>query len=325
MSRGTAMSIRNSRRSPPPPERRGHHLRVHDITRSAGGGDDDIHLRQELGKLVEGDGNPLELRGHLLGPDIGPVGDVDRAHPLADEVAGGQLRHLPGADQEDRFPFQIAEDLFRELHRRVTDGYGVAGDPRLRPNPLGHLKGVVGESVEEDPRRPVIDRHAVGFLHLPQDLRFAHDHGIEARRHAEQMADRLQIPVDVKASLQLGDTEVPLAIDKGLQPSDGPLPVRDAGEDLDPVAGGKVERLPDLRQVHQLRERLVCTFPAGELQPLPDIERGRLMVHADEDKLHRFTRIDGPTRRTASRRSAGWQGTQTPSATRGPPCGPATR
>ena len=177
-------------------------------------------------------------------------------------MAGRQFRHLSCADQKYRLPLEIAEDFFRQFHRCITDGNGIGCNPRLRPNPLGNKEGVVTQPVQEDPCRPVIDRHPVGLFHLPQDLRLSHDHGIEARRDAEKMANRLQIPVHIQASLHIRNVEIPLTVYEGLQPGHGLLAVRYMGDDLHPVAGGKTDRLTDLRQTHQFRESSF-NVPAG--------------------------------------------------------------
>jgi hypothetical protein len=291
----------------PPSEGRGDHLRAHDIPGGAGGGDHDIDLRQGLGNSVEGQGNSLERLRQFLRPFIGPVRDEDVARTLADQVTDCQLRHLPGPDDKDLFPLKVTEDLLRQFDGRVTDRNGVAGDPRLGSDPLRHPEGMVEKPVEEDRCRAVIDRLTIGLLQLPQDLRLPHDHGIETRRHAKEVAYRFPVPVDVKTAPQLLAFEVPLPVDELPKSLDGLLSVRHAGEDLHPVAGGKAERLPDLRKAHQLSER-TGIIPAGELESLPDFERSRFMVHADKNESHLFTRNRGTSGKRASRPSAGRAG-----------------
>ena len=271
-----------------PPEGRGHHLRAHDITRGAGGGDHDIHFGKDLGKAVEGDGNALEQGRHFLGPGIGPVGDADAAHALADEVTGGQLRHLPGPDEEDAFSLEVPEDLLRQFDGRITYRDGVARDPRLLPDAFRHPKGVVQKPVEKDRRRAVFNGMAIGRLELPQDLRLSHDHRIETRRHAKEVAHRFPILVDVETAFQFIASEIALPVDELPELLNRLPSVLHAGEDLHPVAGRKAERFPDFREAHQLAERM-GVIAAGELQPLPDFERGRFMVHADKNEAHSFT------------------------------------
>ena len=65
-----------------------------------GRGDHDVHGGQRRRQLVPRHRGPRQRAGQLLGPGPRAVGDVDRERALLDEVRGGQLAHLAGADQQ---------------------------------------------------------------------------------------------------------------------------------------------------------------------------------------------------------------------------------
>ena len=79
----------------------------------------------------------MQLFGNPFGPLESPVRDQNPAGPVVHEMAGRQLGHLAGPDEENRLALEIAEYLPRQLNCSKADGYGVIGDCRFRPHPLG--------------------------------------------------------------------------------------------------------------------------------------------------------------------------------------------
>ncbi len=205
--------------------------------------------------------------------------------PLCHQVPGGELRHLACAHQKDGSAIEAPQDLLGHLHGGKAHRHGVVGDGRLGAHPLGRAEGVMQKLVEDDPRGLLLHAVAVGLLHLPEDLGLAHDHGIEARGHPEEVAHGVAAAVDVKALLQLGGIEVAVAQDEGLHPGDGLLHVLCTGQDLHPVARRQVEGLLDGRRTQDLLEG-AHPVAAGKGEPLPDLQWRRLMVHADKDDVH---------------------------------------
>jgi len=235
----------------------------------------------------------VDLLGDLHGPRVGAVGHDDVSRPVADQVPRGKLRHLAGAHEQHRPAFQAPQDLLRHLHGGEAHRDGVARDGRLRPHALGRAEGMVEQLVEDDPRGLLFHAAPVGVLDLPEDLGLAHDHGVQARGDPEEVAHGVAAAVDVEALLQLFGGEVAVAQDEGLHPGDGVFHVLGAGEDLDPVARREVEGLLDGRRLEEFLERSRAVA-AGKGETLPDLQRRRLVVHADEDDVHMKNHFPSP-------------------------------
>ena len=77
--------------------------------------------------------------------------------------------------------------LPREVHRDAGDADGARADGGLAAHALGHGEGAVDAAAEQAPQRARGDRGVVGVLHLPEDLRLAEHHRVEARGDAEDV------------------------------------------------------------------------------------------------------------------------------------------
>ena len=120
--------------------------------------------------------NPLEILRQPDGIFIRAVGEDHPPNTILDEVPGGKLRHLAGADEERPFLSKGPEDLLGQLDCGIADGDGVVRNGGLGPRPFGHPEGMVEQLVQYDPGCLVLDTQAVGLFDLPQDLRLPHDH-----------------------------------------------------------------------------------------------------------------------------------------------------
>ena len=60
----------------------------------------------------------------------------------------------------------------------------------------------MGKQVQFRTHGAQVARQLIGGLHLPHDLRLAEHLRVEARRHANQMAGRVLIPIAVDGALQ---------------------------------------------------------------------------------------------------------------------------
>ena len=151
-----------------------------------------------------------DLPGDERGAFLGAVGDEDGGGALLDEVAGGELGHLAGADEQDGLALQRAEDLAREIHRDRGDGDGGAADLRLGADALGYGEGALEQRIERGGDGADFARDGVGLLYLAEDLRLADDHGVERRRDAEEVADGFAVAelVQVRLDSVGGDGEV---------------------------------------------------------------------------------------------------------------------
>lgn len=93
----------------------------------AGGGDDDVGAVGFGVEVVErddagGDVGRAQGVGDFLRASLGAVGDEQRGGALLDEVTGGEVGHFAGADDQDGFAGERAEDFTREVDRDRGDG-----------------------------------------------------------------------------------------------------------------------------------------------------------------------------------------------------------
>ena len=139
--------------------------------------------------------SPLKRRASLTARSRVRLTTTTLATPWPTRCSGRQFRHLAGPDQHDRLVVQLAENLAGQFDRRITDGHGAGADPGLGAHPLGHGKGLVQQSVQDQPADFMLGGVAVGLLELAQDLRLAHDHRIEAGGDQEQVPDGLLVLV----------------------------------------------------------------------------------------------------------------------------------
>ena len=118
------------------------------------------------------------------------VADAERARALAQAARRG-LGHLAGAEQEHGVVAEAAEDAAGEVDRDARDAHRPGADGRLRAHALGHGERAVTHRAERALERPGGDGRLVGLLDLPEDLRLAEHHRVEARRDAEHVLDRV--------------------------------------------------------------------------------------------------------------------------------------
>src|SRR5579883_2936398 len=177
---------------------------------------------------------------------------------LVHEVAGGQFAHFARADEQDALAFERAEDF-------LGDGEGALQKP--------FEVGLYGAHLTAD---------AVGFLDLPEDLRLADDHRIEAGCNTKQMPNGLAFAVFIHVGAHLSDIHAEELAEEAQEVEAGFFMT---GEKLDAVTGGKHHGLTDAGKLMQR----ACGFTQalgrdGKL--FPQLHRSRLVVHAREKDLH---------------------------------------
>src|SRR5205823_15109236 len=86
---------------------------IEDVVRGAAGGQDDVHVTDDLVDCIEGDGLAAKRLRHLVGAFEGSRGEVDVADPLLTEETQGDLAHLACANQQDVPAVEIAQDIGR--------------------------------------------------------------------------------------------------------------------------------------------------------------------------------------------------------------------
>ena len=185
-----------------------------DLLRGAGGADDDVGavgLGVELleGQDLGGAGGAAELGGEALGAGLGAVGDDEIGGAVLDEVAGGELGHLAGADEQDGFSGQGAEDLAGEVDGDRGDGDAGGADLGLGADALGDGEGALEQAFEGAGDGTDLAGDGVGLLDLAEDLGLADDHGVERAGDAEEVADGVALAelVEVRGEGGEGDAE----------------------------------------------------------------------------------------------------------------------
>ncbi len=88
----------------------------------------------------------------------------------------------------------------------ATDATETADEPTAvsRPHPLGDRKGAGQQLIELGIHRSHGARRGIGLLHLAENLRLAHHHGIQARGHAEHMTNGVLFAIFVKMGINHG-------------------------------------------------------------------------------------------------------------------------
>ena len=163
---------------------------------------------------------------------------------------------------------------------------------------LATLKARVTTPSSIPETRPASLRHGVRGFELPQDLRFAHHHGIQAGRHAEQVMDGLAALAIVEMPRhRRGARGFPVAQKRA---DDFPrvIAVGRRYGDLHAVAGGKDQRFLHAVARLKVRQRLRQRFLA-EGEPLPHFHGRRLVAHAGNQELHGLNRM-APSRACAA-------------------------
>ncbi len=181
------------------------------------------------------------------------------------QMARDELAHLAGADQHDRLVVESLEDGARQIRRDRRHRHRFPGDAGLGADTLGDRERAVEGLVEDRARGAGTGRRHVLLLHLPEDLRLADHHRIEARRDAEEMADRVAAVVDVEVGREGRSLDRPRAREERLDGGrDDRWRLGDPGDDLDAVAGredrglvhaGDRLQLPERGRQRRLRER----------------------------------------------------------------------
>src|SRR2546428_635081 len=170
-----------------------------------------------------------------------------------------------------------------------------------------------------------------GVSHLPLDLRFPEDHGIEPGRDAIQMAHRIAIALGVAVRAGVATTAQPLRQERPHDLRHGVVPLGEV--EFRAIARGEQDAAARARRQHPRERRR--HFPGLVREALAHLERRRAVIHAPDRDAHRLltqrnrwvpgaaslsatytssTAVKPAMLADAARRPAQWRTTRTPTA-----------
>src|SRR4029077_6506756 len=163
------------------------------------------------------DGLSVELLRQADGAVVSAVGHEDRRATVGHQVACGELAHLACANDKDFLALQRSENLLREFDRNRSNRHRRCSDGSLAAHALGDGKGAAEELVELSADSAHSARGCIGFFYLPENLRLAHDHRVETRSYAENMAHRVLLAEFIKMGIKHAGIEVEVVVQEPAQ------------------------------------------------------------------------------------------------------------
>ena len=261
-------------------------LGTEDGMRRAGGADDDVGAAGGVIELAVvddfGDDRALKLLGHAAGALGRAIRDENGSGALLHEVARGDLAHFARADEEDGAALERAEDFAGEIDGHGRDGDGIGADTGFAARFFGGGKGSLEQVLELAGNGSGGARDGEGLFDLAENLRLADDHRVEARGHAEEMADGLFVAVLVEVGCENGCVDSELA---GEKCGNGHAVTFDGSKQFDAVAGGDDHALGDPGRGGE-GARGFGKLVAADGDLLAQRNGRRFVVHADECKRH---------------------------------------
>ena len=192
----------------------------------------------------------------------------------------------PAPIEEDPASCQRLEDAPRRggarCRRRTSAAWPSAVSVRTR---LPHSSADHEEPVRHGAGRARLGREAVRLADLPEDLRLAEDHRVEARGDAEEVPHRR---VAAAREGRLPEERVVHAVEAREEPRErveAVLAVRQA-VDLGAVARGDDRALGQDVLREEPARSASRAFSGVKASPLSQVERRRPVVPADEDEVH---------------------------------------
>ena len=199
------------------------------------------------------------------------VGDGDVLGRARREMHRIEFDHLARADEQHVLFGDAREDALGQPDRGGGHRHQVRADLGLGAHVLGHRESALEQFVQQETQRAGLLGLAHRLLHLPEYLRLAQHHRIQAARHAERMLHRLFARQRVEIGLDVLARHLMIL----RQPVDGMVGICGVAIQLHAVAGGQDRRLFRRAVFHQVAQ--------GILQPVR-IERD-LLAHVERRGL----------------------------------------
>ena len=139
--------------------------------------------------------------------------------------------------------------------------------------------------MQRRPHRLARLREREGVLHLPEDLRLADHHGIQARGHAERVADRVVLGMDIEDGLD--GCRVHAALPAQMAERGGARLARHLGDavDLDAIARRQHHGLAQRAATHEVAQDLADLVLVGR-QLLAQLDRRVLVAQPCSEERH---------------------------------------
>ncbi len=243
--------------------------------------DHEVGELQVAPEILERHGRTVELARELDGAIERAVREHQRADAVRLEMPRDELRHLARADQHRGLVRERLEDLQREVDRDRADGDAPRRDAGLGAHALRDRERLVEDAVEDGAGRARLGGEVVEALQLAEDLRLADHHRVEARRHAEEMADGVAVVMDEEMLREGRRRDAALAREELADRPGYGIVVAPERERFDSIAGRDERRLlhaVDRREPRERRRQRAVL----EREPLAQLDRRRVMVQADD-------------------------------------------
>src|SRR5579871_434447 len=150
-------------------------------------------------------------------------------------MTSGKLTHLSGAHQVHALAAQIAKNLLGQIDGDRSYGNSGGCDGRLIAYALGHGEGARQQRIQLRIYGSDGSRRSVRFLYLPQNLRLADHHRVQARSYAEDVPHGVVVTEFVEVLAVGRGIE---AVEIAQEPVQARTAVGGTRQDLHPIAGG---------------------------------------------------------------------------------------
>ena len=233
---------------------------------------------------LPGNRSAVESRRQRLRGGQCPARNRNLLDVLRLQMDSRQLCHLPGAEDQDRPPLQVSENLFGECNRRIADRDGTFAESRLGPHPLADGERRVKQPVGERGGELPVARHCVGGLDLSKDLRLADDQRIESGGNAKEMAGGVCPAMNVEMLAHVLVRDLVILTEKAAEVLRRAVTVTH-GVDLGPVAGRQDDQLASDPSRGELGKRVLQPL-AREVHRLPQFDGCRPVTQSDCKEAH---------------------------------------
>ena len=159
-----------------------------DGQRAGGATDDRVKFVQPIGQVGQAHHLAAEARRQFFAALKGAVGNRQRQRTLGREMGGAQFDHLAGADKQHFDLAQVFEQLPRQPYRGGGHADRVGADLGGGAHLLGYRKGALKQLAQRGAQGAGRLGGPYRVLDLPQDLRLAQYHGVQAAGDSEGVA-----------------------------------------------------------------------------------------------------------------------------------------